>query len=64
LRIGGWTKSYIVEHHDLYLSSNNMVLKSRRIRWMGFGQCVGEEKCIQGFGGETWKAQVWKVGSY
>jgi hypothetical protein len=41
---------------DLYSSPNIVrVIKSRRMRWAGHvAPMGGEERCVQGFGGETW----------
>jgi hypothetical protein len=41
--------------YDLYYSPHIMqAITSRRIRWVGHVARMGvEEKCIQGFGGET-----------
>ena len=39
--------------NDLYCLPNIVwVIKSRRMRWAGHVACM-EERCIQGFGGET-----------
>jgi hypothetical protein len=50
-----WRKLYNEQLNDLYRSHNIVqVIKSRRISWAGHVACMGgEEKCIQGFGGET-----------
>ena len=61
--IGEWRKSYIKELNALY-SSPRIVLaiKSRRMRWGGHVARMGEEKCIQSSGGETWgKETAWKT---
>ena len=42
------------ELNDLYCSSNIVpMIRSKRMRWAGRVARVGEERCIQGFGGET-----------
>ena len=48
-------KLHSVELHDLYFSPNIVwVIKSRGMRWAGHVARVGgEERSIQGFGGET-----------
>jgi hypothetical protein len=49
-----WRKLYSDELHDLYSSPNIVrVIISRRMRWAGHVACMGEERCLQGFG---WKA--------
>ena len=37
----------------MYSSTNIGVIISRRIRWAGHVECRGQDRCIQGFGGET-----------
>ena len=53
---GEWRKLHNEELNVLESSPNIVrVIKERRIRWMG-GACSeygGEERCFQGFGGET-----------
>ena len=50
-----WRKLYSEELSDLYCSPNIVgVIKWRRMRWAGHVACVwGEERCVQGFSGET-----------
>ena len=45
----------IEEFHDQYCAQNFIrVIESRRMRRAGHIECVAEEeRCIQGFGGET-----------
>ena len=53
--IGEWRKLHIEELDDLYSSPN--IVRVVILRRMGFARHVvrtgGEERCIQGFGGET-----------
>jgi len=53
-----WRKLHIDELHNLYPSPNIVrVLKSRRMRWAGRGMHGGGERCLQGFGWCSVKAQ-------
>jgi hypothetical protein len=39
---GGWGKLRNEEHHDLYSSPNFIqVIRSRRMKWVRHGACVG-----------------------
>jgi len=51
---GEWIKLRNKEHSDLYCSPSIIqVIKSRRMRWAGYVARMGEERRIQGFGGQT-----------
>jgi hypothetical protein len=50
---GVWRKLHNEELHDLYSPNFVRVIKSRRIRWVGYEARVGRERRVQGFGGET-----------
>ena len=60
--IGEWKKLHDGELNDLYSSPTIIrVIKSRRMRWMGRVARMGEERCMQGFDGETGgKETTWK----
>jgi len=49
-----WRKLHNEELNELYWSPNIVrVIKSRRMRWMGHIARMGDERRIQGSGGET-----------
>ena len=51
--IQAWKKLHNEELNDPYSSPHIFqVIKWRRMRSVGHVACVGEERCIQGFGGE------------
>ena len=52
---GEWRKLHIEEHNDQSSPSNIIrVIISKRMRWAGHvTRMEGEERCIQGSGGET-----------
>jgi hypothetical protein len=52
--IGEWIKLHNEELNDLYCSPNIIgMIKSRKMRCTGHVARMGEEKCLQGFGGDT-----------
>jgi hypothetical protein len=51
---GEWRRLHKEELNDLCSSASVVrVIKSRRMRWAGHVACMGKERCIQDFGGET-----------
>ena len=51
---GEWRKLHNEELNDLYSSPNIVrVNKFRIMRWAAHVACMGEKRCLQGFGGET-----------
>ena len=49
-----WVKLHNPELKDLNFPSNIVgVIKSRRMRLAGHVASMGEEKCLQGFGGKS-----------
>jgi hypothetical protein len=49
---GEWRKLHNEELHTLYSFPNIRQIKSRRMRWAGHVERMGE-KSVQGFGGKT-----------
>jgi hypothetical protein len=48
---GGWGKLYNEEFHNLYSSSDTIgAIRSRRMRWAGNVERMGELECVQNFG--------------
>jgi len=58
-----WVKLHNLELNDMNFLHNIVgVNKSRRMRWAGHVACMGEEKCLQGFGAKTWGEETtWKT---
>ena len=51
---GEWRKLHNEELNDLYCSPNIVRAIKSRMRWVGHvARMGGEQRCIQGFGGET-----------
>jgi hypothetical protein len=50
-----WRKLHNEELNDRYCSPNIVrAIKSRKMKWVGHvAHMGGEERCMQGFGGET-----------
>ena len=48
-----WRKLHNEELNDLHFLPNIRVIKLRRMKWAGHVARMGEERCVQGFGGET-----------
>jgi hypothetical protein len=54
-----WRKLLNEEFNDMYFPPNIIrVIKSRRMRLAGHVACTGEERRIQGFGGETCREET------
>jgi hypothetical protein len=50
---GEWRKLHSEELHILYSSPNIRQIKSRRMRWAGHVERIGEEESVQGFDGKA-----------
>jgi hypothetical protein len=50
---GEWRKLHIEELNDLYCSPSTVRVIKSRMRWARHVACTRQERCIQGFGGET-----------
>jgi hypothetical protein len=48
-----WRRLHSEELYDLNSTNIIGVIKSRGMRRMGHVACIGEERCMQDFGGET-----------
>jgi hypothetical protein len=45
--MGGWRKLHNEEFHDLYSSrSINIIIKTGRMRWVGYAARMGEEERV------------------
>jgi hypothetical protein len=52
--MGEWRKLHNEELHNLYLSPDIIrQIKPRRVRWEEHVARMGEERSVQGFGGEA-----------
>ena len=60
---GKWRTVHSEDLNDVYSSPNDFqVIKSRRMSWAGHVVRIGDEGCIQDFGGETWgKETTWQT---
>ena len=54
---GQWRKVHIEDLNDLYCSPNIIrIIKSRRMRWVGYLACVGNKRGVYRFGwGNLWE---------
>jgi len=59
---GECRKLHNEELHDM-LSSPLIIWVIRMMRWVGYvAHVCGEEKCMQVFGGESWRKEaIWKA---
>jgi hypothetical protein len=61
---GDWRKLQNEELHNFYSSPNTIrMIKSRRLRWVGYITRMGEENCIQNIGEKVrWKEPLERPG--